>query len=555
MSDDRGVSPEMSRAEQAPVASPGPVHDDPRGPTSGEGRPGDGSGDGSGARPVDPSRKMLALAGVVAGAAGIALSQAAAGALRVESSPVEAVAAAVRDFTPGPIAVFLVHLVGAADKPLLLGGTAVAVLGMCGYAASLMRRHPLLPDLVFFALTVIGLAAILRLPSPGIGSALALMVGLVTWIVTLRVLTAPLLGEIAGEDTSALRRRDFLIRSGWVVAAVAVLTVGGRFAGSGRRNAEQARRLLRLPVRHGEVPLGADTGVPGIQPWRTPNSDFYLIHTALAPPSISPPDWRLRIHGMVEREVTFNYQDLIDRQLTEAWITLCCVSNEVGGDLIGNAWWSGVLARDLLAEAGVKPGADAVLQTSRDGWNCGTPLSALTDDRNAMLAVAMNGKPLPVEHGFPVRMVVPGLYGYVSATKWLVDLEVTRFEDFQAYWTERSWSEKGPVKTMSRIDVPGDGVQVVAGSVRIGGSAWAQHTGIEKVEYQLDGAAWAEADLGRVPQADTWVQWSASVDVDPGDHRLVVRATDRSGYTQTSVRADSVPDGATGWDSVTFDAT
>ena len=172
-----------------------------------------------------------------------------------------------------------------------------------------------------------------------------------------------------------------------------------------------------------------------------------------------------------------------------------------------------------------------------------------------MLAVAMNGKPLPVEHGFPVRMVVPGLYGYVSATKWLVDLEVTRFDKFQAYWTERSWSEKGPVKTMSRIDVPGDGAQVNAGSVRIGGSAWAQHTGIEKVEYQLDGAAWAEAELGRVPQTDTWVQWSASVDVDPGDHRLVVRATDRSGYTQTSVRADVVPDGATGWDSVTFDAS
>jgi DMSO/TMAO reductase YedYZ molybdopterin-dependent catalytic subunit len=555
MSDDRGVSPEMSRAEQAPVTSPGPVHDQPWDPTSGEGRPGGGSGDGSGEWPVDPSRKMLALAGVIAGAAGIALSQAAAGALRVESSPVEAVAAAVRDFTPGPIAVFLVHLVGSADKPLLLGGTAVAVLGMCGYAASLMRRHPLLPDLVFFALTVVGLAAILRLPSPGIGSALALMVGLVTWIVTLRVLTAPLLGEVVGDHTPDLRRRDFMIRSGWVVAAVAVLTIGGRFAGSGRRHAEQARRLLRLPVRHGEVPVGADLGVPGIQPWRTSNSDFYLIHTALAPPSISPPDWQLRIHGMVERELTFSYQDLIDRQLTEAWITLCCVSNEVGGDLIGNAYWSGVLARELLAEAGVKPGADAVLQTSRDGWNCGTPLSALTDDRNAMLAVAMNGKPLPVEHGFPVRMVVPGLYGYVSATKWLVDLEVTRFDKFQAYWTERSWSEKGPVKTQSRIDVPGDGAQVNAGSVPIGGSAWAQHTGIEKVEYQLDGAAWAEADLGRVPQTDTWVQWSARVDVDPGDHVLVVRATDRSGYTQTSVRADVVPDGATGWDSVTFDAS
>ena len=252
---------------------------------------------------------------MIAGASGLALSQAAAGALRAESSPVEAVATAVRDFTPGPIAVFLVHLVRSADKPLLLGGTAVAVLAICGYAASRMRRHPLLPDLVFFALTVIGLAAILRLPRPGIGSVLALMIGLVTWIVTLRVITPPLLGEIPDDDTPDLRRRDFLIRSGWVVAAVAVLSLGGRLAGSGRRNAEQARRLLRLPVRHGEVPAGADSGVPGIQPWRTPNSDFYLIHTALAPPSISPPDWQLRIHGMVDSELTLSYEDLLDRRL------------------------------------------------------------------------------------------------------------------------------------------------------------------------------------------------------------------------------------------------
>ena len=318
---------------------------------------------------------------------------------------------------------------------------------------------------------------------------------------------------------------------------------------------EQARRLLRLPVRHGEVPAGASLGVAGIEPWRTPNKDFYLIHTALVPPTISPPDWQLRIHGMVDRELTIGYQDLVDRELTEAWVTLCCVSNEVGGDLIGNAWWSGVLARDLLDEAGVQPGADAVLQTSQDGWNCGTPLAALTDGRNAMLAVAMNGQPLPVQHGFPVRMVVPGLYGYVSATKWLVDLEVTRFDKIDAFWTQRGWSEKGPVKTQSRIDVPREGAEVKAGSLRIGGSAWAQHTGIEKVEYQLDGADWEEADLGRVPDADTWVQWTATVDVEPGEHRLVVRATDTTGYTQTSVKADVVPDGATGWDSIPFDAS
>jgi DMSO/TMAO reductase YedYZ molybdopterin-dependent catalytic subunit len=317
---------------------------------------------------------------------------------------------------------------------------------------------------------------------------------------------------------------------------------------------EQARRLLRLPARRGAPPADATLGVPGIAPWRTPNADFYLIDTVIAPPSISPKDWNLRIHGMVDRELTFTYNDLVARQLTEAWITLCCVSNEVGGDLVGNAYWSGVLVRDLLRSAGVHPGADAVLQTSHDGWTCGTPLAALTDDRNAMLAVAMNGEPLPIEHGFPVRTVVPGLYGYVSATKWVVDLEVTRFDRFDAFWTRRGWSEKGPVKTQSRIDLPRDGSSVAAGTVRFGGSAWAQHTGIERVEFQVDGGPWRQATLGGVPDDDTWVQWAGEMALDRGHHTVVVRATDKSGYTQTSARSDVVPDGATGWHSVSFDA-
>ncbi len=258
---------------------------------------------------------------------------------------------------------------------------------------------------------------------------------------------------------------------------------------------------------------------------------------------------------MVDRELTISYSELIARQYTEAWITLCCVSNEVGGDLIGNAYWSGVLIRDLLAEAGVHGDADAVKQTSHDGWTCGTPLAALTDDRNAMLAIAMNGRQLPIEHGFPVRMVVPGLYGYVSATKWLVDLEVTRFDKFTAYWTDRGWSEKGPVKTQSRIDVPRGGSGVSAGTIRVGGSAWAQHTGIARVEFQVDGGAWKLAELGGVPDLDTWVQWSGDVDVEAGKHTLVVRATDKSGYTQTAARADVAPNGATGWHTVSFEAS
>jgi hypothetical protein len=289
-------------------------------------------------------------------------------------------------------------------------------------------------------------------------------------------------------------------------------------------------------------------------PWRVPNQDFYRIDTALVVPAVDPQEWTLRIHGLVDREITISYRELLKRQMTEAWVTICCVSNPVGGDLIGNAWWSGVRIADLLKEAGVQPGADAVKQTSKDGWTCGTPIEALTDDRDAMLAVGMNGKPLPIDHGFPVRMIVPGLYGYVSATKWLVDLEVTRFDAFSAYWTERGWSARGPIKTESRVEVPRNGADVGSGTVAVGGHAWAQHTGITKVEYRLDGDAWREAELGRVPGNDTWVQWSGSVKVSPGEHTVAVRATDRSGYTQTAARADVVPDGATGWDKISFNA-
>ncbi len=317
---------------------------------------------------------------------------------------------------------------------------------------------------------------------------------------------------------------------------------------------ETSRRLLRLPVGRGAAPADAELGLPQLTSWRVSNDDFYRIDTALVLPAVDPSEWRLRIHGMVDREVTLTYQDLLDRELTEAWVTLCCVSNSVGGDLIGNAFWSGVRVADLLAEAGVSPNADAVRQTSEDGWNCGTPIEALTDDRNAMLAIAMNGEPLPVDHGFPVRMVVPGLYGFVSATKWVVDLEVTRFDDFTAYWTERGWSAMGPVKTQSKIEVPGNGSEVKAGPMRVGGYAWAQHTGIEAVEVRVDGNAWVPAELGGVPGNDTWVQWAATLDVPAGDHTLAVRATDKSGYTQTAARADVIPDGATGWHTIDFTA-
>jgi DMSO/TMAO reductase YedYZ molybdopterin-dependent catalytic subunit len=301
------------------------------------------------------------------------------------------------------------------------------------------------------------------------------------------------------------------------------------------------------------VPAGADLGLA--LPWATPTSRFYRIDTAVSPPALDPDGWRVRIHGMVEHELELSFADLLDRRRTESWITLNCVSNPVGGSLVGNAWWSGVLLRSLLAEAGVKPGADAVLQTSADGWTCGTPLSVLQDQRNAMLAVAMNGAPLPIDHGFPVRTIVPGLYGYVSACKWVVDLEVTTMDRAVGYWIPLGWAVDGPVKLASRIDRPESGQVVPAGEYTLAGVAWQQETGISAVQVSLDGGPWADATLGRVPDDETWVQWRLDVQVRKGHHEAQVRAVSATGEVQTPVRRDVVPDGATGWHRIDFEAS
>ncbi len=496
-------------------------------------------------------RNRLALAGAVTGLAGVAASQVVTSLLNGRATPVQVVAEVVIAKTPGPVAESLIHLVGRNDKPILVAGVTVAIILLGALAGVLTARRTLYGHLVFWAMAAVSLAAAMSRPDFTPLSLLPLGVGVIVWTVLLDYLT----GAAKPRPTLEASRRRFLVSTGGVAVAAVAVAVGGRLVGRTRRAVEASRALLRLPVTTGAVPAGADAGAPaGMAPWRVPNGSFYRIDTALVVPAVDPDAWRLRIHGLVDREIELSYADLLKRQLTEDWVTICCVSNPVGGDLIGNAWWSGVRIADLLAEAGVQAGADAVKQTSKDGWTCGTPIEALTDDRNAMLAIGMNGQPLPVDHGFPVRMIVPGLYGFVSATKWVVDLEVTRFQDFSAYWTDRGWSSKGPVKTESRVEVPRDGGHVDSGTVRVGGHAWAQHTGIEKVEYRVDGDAWREAELGRVPGNDTWVQWTGSVDVAKGSHTLAVRATDRSGYTQTAARADVVPDGATGWHSVSFSA-
>ncbi|RLP92936.1 molybdopterin-binding oxidoreductase [Micromonospora sp. BL4] len=360
-------------------------------------------------------------------------------------------------------------------------------------------------------------------------------------------------GRAPGEGVDPESRRRFLTSAGVLLGTATVAGLGGRWL-AGRRGVSAAREAIRLPapaVPAPALPAGADLSMAQLAPYVTPNFGFYRIDTALVVPQVDPATWRLRIHGRVRTERTYSYADLLARPLVERYITLACVSNEVGGDLIGNARWLGVPLRELLDEVEPEEDADQVVGRSVDGWTCGTPTAALRDGRDALLAIGMNGEPLPVEHGFPVRVVVPGLYGYVSACKWVTELELTRFADFDAYWVPRGWSVEGPIKTQSRIDAPRARNRLTTGPVTVAGVAWAQHRGIRRVEVRVDGGPWQEAELAPTVSVDTWVQWSWRWDATPGEHRLQVRATDATGATQTERKQGVVPDGATGLHTVT----
>lgn len=499
---------------------------------------------------------LAALAGVVAGFAGVALSYAAAMLLTMGDAPVVAVADLVIRLTPGFVTERAIAVLGQADKPVLVAMVILGGLLLSAVAGMLARWRWWAAVATWVALAGIGTVAVLVQRGAGPGDLVPVVVGLITWLGTHLALTRPLRNgdESSGPDVRGGRRAFALGAVGVVVLATAG-GVMGRVVASGRRRVETSRSLLRIDgVTRRQPPDNTSLGLPGVTPWQTPSDRFYVIDTVITVPAIEPDDWSLRVHGMVDRELTLSFADLVSRTITESWVTLSCVSNPVGGDLVGNARWSGVRIADVLREAGVHSDADCVRQVSHDGWDCATPLAALTDGRAAMLAVAMNGRPLPLEHGFPVRTVVPGLYGFVSATKWVVELEVTRFDRVETFWTQKGWAEQGPVKTSSRIDVPRAGAEVSAGSVSVGGVAWHPNRGVASVEVSLDGGEWRSAQLGGVPSNDTWVQWALTLDVAPGDHTLRVRATDRTGETQTSVRRDVVPDGATGWHAVEFAA-
>jgi DMSO/TMAO reductase YedYZ molybdopterin-dependent catalytic subunit len=343
-----------------------------------------------------------------------------------------------------------------------------------------------------------------------------------------------------------------LLASGAAAGAAVVTGLSGRFLAD-RFSVAGARSALRLPGPTAfapALPPGVDLGIPGLASFITPTGAFYRVDTALVLPQVSPSAWRLRIHGMVDRELIVTFDELIRRPLIEDYITVCCVSNPVGGPYIGNAKWLGTSLAGLLRQAGVQAGADQLYCTSVDGFTSGTPIQTVLDGRDALLAVAMNGQPLPVEHGFPVRMVVPGLYGYVSATKWVTDIELTTFAHANAYWSQRGWSQQGPIKTQSRIDVPADGALLPLETTTVAGVAWAQHKGVDAVEVRVDDGPWNLARLAPVPGIDTWRQWTWAWNPTSGSHQLEARATDVTGYTQTSHRTDPEPNGATGYPTI-----
>ena len=347
-------------------------------------------------------------------------------------------------------------------------------------------------------------------------------------------------------------RRSFLAASVATAGIAATAGLAGRLLAE-RSSVATARSAVKIPkptTTGPALPPGTDLDIPGLASFITPNNAFYRVDTAIVLPEVDPTSWQLRIHGMVSREITITFDELLRRPLIEDYVTLCCVSDPVGGPYIGNAKWLGASLASLLRQAGIKAGADQLMCTSVDGFTSGTPVQTVMDGRDALLAVAMNGQPLPIAHGFPARMVVPGLYGYVSATKWVTDINVTTFAGNYAYWAQRGWSQQAPIKTESRIDVPSGVNQIPAGRTAVAGVAWAQHKGIEAVEVRVDQGAWNQARLAAVPDLDTWRQWVWEWDATSGNHMIEARATDKTGYTQTAVLAQPEPNGATGYPSV-----
>lgn len=504
---------------------------------------------------------LAAVAGMAAVLLGLGVAELVAWFAAPAGSPLTAVGTAIIELLPASLIDFGKTTLGSADKPVLLILVTVGVLLLGALAGRLEYVRRWLGLIPLGVVTALGWVANALNSPESVLVFLPTLLGTAAGVPALRSLTTRLQEWHSDRSQRATgpgsSRRSFLGATLAIAGLGVVTAAGGRLLSAGARAVEQARTMIRLPAPTtpaDPIPAGADFGSDGLTSYVTPNDDFYRIDTALQVPQVDVRDWSLRITGMVEREVTLTYDDLLARPLVEHVATLACVSNEVGGNLAGNARWLGLPIRDLLMEAKPLAGADMVLSESTDGFTAGTPLEVLLEEeRQSLVAVGMNGEPLPLEHGFPARLVVPGLYGYVSATKWVTSLTVTTFAEDIGYWTPLGWSALGPIKTASRIDTPQR--RATVGEVVVAGVAWAQHSGIERVEVQVDDGAWQEAELAEVTGPDTWRQWRYRWPADQGEHTLTVRATDTTGATQTADTAPPAPDGATGWHSVTVEVT
>jgi DMSO/TMAO reductase YedYZ molybdopterin-dependent catalytic subunit len=516
----------------------------------------------------DLPRAVAVLVGLLSAGAALAFGHLAAGVVAPAASPFFAVADTAIRLSPDWLTEFGKSLGPVLDKLLLQVGIGVAV-AVVAVAAGLASRQRRLPGIVVIAgLGVVGLLAVAFAPAfapinvlPPAVSAVAGL-GAFTWLHTLaaRIYLSPA-GAVEPTESGQVSRRQVLIGGSVAVGAVslgagaggAILLGGG--VGDSRQAVTRQLTNAMFAERAPAIPVGAAFPELGTPTFLTSNAAFYRIDIALRIPSQTASDWRLRIHGMVDKEITLRFDDLLARPLVERTITMTCVSNPVGGDLISTTNFIGVELRDILTEAGVQPGADQIFSTSTDGWYTGTPTDVVMEpDRGALLAIGMNGEALPPEHGFPVRMVVPGLYGFVSATKWITDIELTTFAAKQGYWLERRWAQKAPIKTETRIDFPRGFASVPAGKVTVAGIAWAQHTGIGKVEVRMDGGPWQPARLSTEVNHNTWRMWQTDFQLAPGSHTVQTRATGGDGVTQTETRADPIPDGASAWPATIFTA-
>jgi DMSO/TMAO reductase YedYZ molybdopterin-dependent catalytic subunit len=508
---------------------------------------------------VTPSNERM-IAGVAAASVALGVAQLVGIPFGARADARAAIGSVVVDVTPGPIKEWAIQTLGSLDKLFVAVAVLVVIATIAAIAGTFETQRRPLGSAAIAGAGVLGCIAVLSRQGATALDTIPTVAGAACGVAALRLLTrrfSP--GPDDPEDRAdhvepdAGRRRlvvfgllGFGVVSGVVGAVITQLV----------HSVAADRNSFTLPrPRTSAPPIPADVQPNGVAlpSFITASADFYRVDTALSVPQLSHGDWRLRIHGMVDREAIYSLEDLAHFDVVETVTTLTCVSNPVGGSLISTGVWTGYRVADLLAAAGVHADADMMLSTSIDGFTAGTPVEALTDGRDALLAVGLNGQPLPIEHGYPARLVVPGLYGYVSATKWVVEIELTRFDRAEAFWTRQGWAPRGPIKTESRIDVPKGGEKVPIGPVVFGGVAWAQNRGVRAVEVRIDDGVWQPAELGASYSNETWRLWSFPWQAkSPGRQTITVRATDNTGATQTADRVGAVPDGATGWHTVDF---